>query len=118
MRAASSLARQPRCMWPASRPVPTWPRRWRCVRATTTTRLAGQILIAPMLDPRMGSAAMREANQGGADCVFARGWQQYLVEGRHTEHPYGVPMAVTRLADVAPAPIVVAEGDRKPDEGH
>jgi acetyl esterase len=80
-------------------------------------RLAGQILIAPMLDPRMGSAAMREANQGGADCVFARGWQQYLVEGRHTEHPYGVPMAVTRLADVAPAPIVVAEGDPTPDEG-
>jgi acetyl esterase/lipase len=79
--------------------------------------LAGQILIAPMLDPRMGSAAMREANQGTADCVFARGWQQYLGDGRHAEHPYGVPMAATRLAGVAPALIVVADGDPTRDDG-
>jgi acetyl esterase len=78
--------------------------------------LAGQILIAPMLDPRLGSAAMREARHGGADCVYARGWRQYLAECRHAEHPYAVPLAATRLAGVAPALLVAVEGDALRDD--
>jgi acetyl esterase len=79
--------------------------------------LAGQILIAPMLDPRLGSHAMRKAEQGAANCDLARGWQKYLGESRNAEHPYAVPMAASRLAGVAPGLIVTVQGDPLRDDG-
>ncbi|MBK1612587.1 hypothetical protein CKO44_03800 [Rubrivivax gelatinosus] len=77
--------------------------------------LAGQLLISPLLDPRMASASLRAAGQGCADCTIARGWHAFL--GREGEHPYAAPLYAARLAHVAPAFVAVAEDDPLRDEG-
>jgi acetyl esterase len=40
--------------------------------------LAGQILVAPMLDPCVGTASLRETQECMSSCKWADGWQQYL----------------------------------------
>lgn len=79
--------------------------------------LAGQVLVAPMLDPCVGTASVREAQacQAGA-CKWADGWQQYLRGPMDAEHPYAVPGKATRLAGLPPALVLTGADDPMRDE--
>jgi acetyl esterase/lipase len=79
--------------------------------------LAGQVLVAPMLDPCVGTASLREAQvcQAGA-CKWADGWQQYLRGPMDAEHPYAVPGKATRLAGLPPALVLTGADDPMRDE--
>jgi acetyl esterase/lipase len=79
-------------------------------------KLAGQLLISPMLDPQLGSASMREGECGGCECVYAKGWKAYLGDGIRADHPYAVPLAASRLAGLAPALVLSVAGHPLNDE--
>ena len=78
--------------------------------------LAGQILVAPMLDPCVGTASLRERMACATECKFADGWQQYLRSERDAEHPYAVPAHAMRLAGLAPALVLTSADDPLRDE--
>jgi acetyl esterase/lipase len=78
--------------------------------------LAGQILLSPMLDPRMATCSMREAEAGPVGCKWADGWHEYLGSPDKAAHPYASPLMSTRLAGLAPALVVTAEDDLLRDE--
>lgn len=79
--------------------------------------LAGQILVAPMLDPCVGTASLREvqACQPSA-CKWADGWREYLRGPMDAEHPYAVPGKATRLSGLPPALVLTGEDDPMRDE--
>jgi len=79
-------------------------------------KLAGQLLISPMLDPQLGSASMREGECGGCECIYAKGWQAYLGDGIRADHPYATPLNATRLAGLAPALVLSIAGHPLNDE--
>lgn len=85
-------------------------------RDLQTLPLAGQILISPMLDPRLATCSMREADAGPVGCRWADGWHQYLGSAEKAAHPYAAPLGSSRLAGVAPALVVTAEDDLLRDE--
>lgn len=78
--------------------------------------LAGQILISPMLDPCVGTASVREAVGYATGCKWADGWQKYLRSPMDNEHPYAVPAATRRLADVPPTLVISSEDDVMRDD--
>ena len=79
--------------------------------------LAGQILVAPMLDPCVGTASLRETMQcADVACKWAEGWQQYLRGPMDAEHPYAVPGKATRLAGLPPALVLSSSDDPMRDE--
>jgi len=78
--------------------------------------LAGQILLSPMLDPRMATCSMRQAEAGPVGCKWADGWHEYLGTPDKAAHPYAAPMGSSRLAGLAPALILTAEDDLLRDE--
>lgn len=78
--------------------------------------LAGQILLSPMLDPRMATCSMRQAEAGPVGCKWADGWHAYLGTPDKAAHPYAAPLASSRLAGLAPALILTAEDDLLRDE--
>ena len=78
--------------------------------------LAGQILLSPMLDPRMATCSMREAAAGPVGCKWADGWHEYLGAAEKAAHPYASPLMSMRLAGLAPALVVTAEDDLLRDE--
>lgn len=78
--------------------------------------LAGQLLMAPMLDPQLGSASMREGECGGCECIYAKGWKAYLGDGIRADHPYATPINATRLAGLAPALVLSPAGHPLNDE--
>jgi acetyl esterase/lipase len=78
--------------------------------------LAGQILVAPMLDPCVGTASLRETMACDAGCKWADGWQQYLRGPMDAEHPYAVPGRAMRLTALPPALILSAADDPMRDE--
>jgi len=78
--------------------------------------LAGQVLVAPMLDPCVGTASLRNAMECGTGCKWADGWQQYLRGPMDAEHPYAVPGKATRLVDLPPALILTGADDPMRDE--
>jgi len=78
--------------------------------------LAGQILVAPMLDPCTGTASLREAMGQDTCCKWIDGWKQYLRSPRDAEHPYAVPARAQRLADLPPALVLAGEDDPMRDE--
>lgn len=78
--------------------------------------LAGQILLSPMLDPCVGTRSLREATGDAVDCRFASGWQDYLRCPGDAVHPYAVPGASMRLADLAPTLVLVGPDDPLRDE--
>jgi len=86
------------------------------VRDQRCSPLAGQILISPMLDPRVGTASMRARQAAEPGCPWADGWRAYLDCGMAADHPYALPARAMRLADLAPALIVTAEDDPLRDE--
>ncbi|MEH3085031.1 MAG: alpha/beta hydrolase [Xylophilus ampelinus] len=72
--------------------------------------LAGQLLLSPMLDPRLGTGSLRAAGAGGADCAWARGWRSYLPRCDDAAHPYAAPGGAAR-ADGLPPALVLSAGD-------
>ena len=78
--------------------------------------LAGQILVAPMLDPCVGTASLRASMECGTQCKWADGWQRYLRGPMDAEHPYAVPAQARRLAGLPPTLILSAEDDPMRDE--
>lgn len=78
--------------------------------------LAGQILVAPMLDPCVGTASQREAMGSATSCKWAQGWEQYLRSPMDAEHPYAVPSRTQRLAGLPPTLVLTGEDDPMHDE--
>jgi acetyl esterase len=78
--------------------------------------LAGQVLLAPMLDPCSGTPSLREVLGDQTRCKWAEGWQLYLRGPMDAEHPYAVPGRAQRLAGLAPALILTGADDPFRDE--
>ena len=79
--------------------------------------LDGQILLSPMLDPCAGTASLRKATGDMTiGCKYAEGWLKYLRSPRDAEHPYAVPGAARRLADLAPTLVLTGQDDPMRDE--
>lgn len=79
--------------------------------------LDGQILLSPMLDPCAGTASLRKATGDMTNgCKYAEGWLKYLRSPRDAEHPYAVPGAARRLADLAPTLVLTGQDDPMRDE--
>lgn len=80
--------------------------------------LAGQILLAPMLDPCLGTQSARQADAGRAGCKYAEGWRHYLCRAANADHPYAAPGSSVRLAGLPPTLLVTAHDDPMRDETH
>lgn len=80
--------------------------------------IRGQILIAPMLDPCVGTASLRKGTAGSTQCKWADGWRKYLGSPCDIDHPYAVPAKASRLTGVASALLVSADDDLMRDEAH
>lgn len=78
--------------------------------------LAGQILVAPMLDPCAAMPSLRQASECASGCKWAEGWQQYLRGPMDAEHPYAVPGRARRLAGLPRTLILTGEDDAMRDE--
>lgn len=78
--------------------------------------LAGQLLVAPMLDPCTGTASLREATCDFAGCKWTEGWQKYLRSPMDAEHPYAVPGRAMRLAGLPPTLVLTGGDDPMRDE--
>lgn len=78
--------------------------------------LAGQVLLSPMLDPRMVTVSFRRADAIGLRERWADGWSHYLALACNGQHPYAAPCLCTRLAGVAPALVVTSDDDPLRDE--
>lgn len=79
-------------------------------------KLAGQILLSPMIDPMMTTESFRDADKIGMRQRWADGWSHYLAKACGFFHPYAAPCQCTRLNRVAPALIFTAEDDPLRDE--
>lgn len=83
-------------------------------------KLAGQILVMPMLDPSMHSDSMRHAADQPDTREIARAlelsYRSYLPHPADRLHPYASPMKTSRLAGLPPALIIYTEGDPLSDE--
>lgn len=78
--------------------------------------LAGQVLIAPMLDPCVGTPSLRDHLGGQTACRWAEGWQSYLRGPMDAEHPYAVPARAQRLAGLPRALVLTGADDPMRDE--
>jgi acetyl esterase len=78
--------------------------------------LAGQVLLSPMLDPRLATCSMRQGEAGPVGCRWADGWHEYLGSADKASHPYAAPSMSSRLAGLAPALILTADDDVLRDE--
>jgi acetyl esterase/lipase len=78
--------------------------------------LAGQVLVAPMLDPCAATASLRQTLGEQTCCKWMDGWQQYLRGPMDAEHPYAVPGRAQRLAGLAPALVLTGRDDPMRDE--
>ncbi len=83
-------------------------------------RLAGQILIMPMLDPGLSRCSMRalplRADGGDLARQCAAGYRSYLPDPADRSHPYASPLQSSRLKGLAPALILSAHDDPLCDE--
>lgn len=80
--------------------------------------LAGQILLAPLLDPCMGSATSRAAGVGAGNCPVGCGWREYLSRPADISHPYAAPAVAVRLTDMPPALLVSFPGHPLREDAH
>ncbi|KPF70224.1 hypothetical protein IP84_00170 [beta proteobacterium AAP99] len=74
--------------------------------------LAGQILLAPLLDPSQNTDSMRAAT----GCPCAQAWREYLPRRADSLHPYAAPLVASRLAGLVPALVLTGEQDPARDE--
>lgn len=79
-------------------------------------RLAGQVLLSPMIDPMMTSASIRRADEIGMRERWSDGWSHYLGSACSMQHPYAAPCLCSRLSGVAPALVMTSEDDPLRDE--
>ena len=79
-------------------------------------KLAGQILLSPMLDPCMATDSLRCADAGPVGCTWADGWRQYLAHFGDESHPYAAPSKALRLAGLPPTLLLTALDDPLRDE--
>jgi acetyl esterase len=79
-------------------------------------RLAGQILLSPMLDACMATASLRGVHAGPVGCTWADGWHHYLARQQDGGHPYAAPGAALRLSGLPPALLLTAQDDPLRDE--
>jgi acetyl esterase len=86
------------------------------VRDRAHPPLAGQILVAPMLDPCNATASLRETLGAATCCKWIEGWQQYLRGPMDAEQPYAVPSRAQRLAGLPPTLILTSGDDPMRDE--
>lgn len=85
-------------------------------RDTMPGELAGQVLLSPMLDPRMVTVSFRRADKIGLLQRWSDGWNHYLAHAGDGQHPYAAPCLCTRLAGAAPALVVTSDDDPLHDE--
>ena len=89
-------------------------------RDRAAPKLAGQILVMPMLDPGLSTGSMRQLNgcpdreKLSTDCAAA--YRGYLPHAADRSHPYASPLRSTRLKNLPPALILSAEDDPLCDE--
>ena len=83
-------------------------------------KLAGQVLIMPMLDPGLSTCSMREmptcSNQAQAVGACEKAYRGYLPNAADRSHPYASPLQSSRLKNLPPALIISAEDDPLRDE--
>ena len=83
-------------------------------------KLAGQILLMPMLDPGLSTCSMRampqcpDQEQLADGCAAA--YRGYLPNAADRTHPYASPLQSSRLKNLPPALILSAEDDPLRDE--
>ena len=89
-------------------------------RDRAAPKLAGQILIMPMLDPGLSTCSMRQMNEcpdrEKLTSSCAEAYRGYLPHAADRAHPYASPLRSTRLKNLPPALILSAEGDPLCDE--
>lgn len=79
--------------------------------------IAGQLLVAPMLDPCLATASVRELpNEHGEMCWVAQAWRGLLACPQDALHPYAAPGQSVRLSRLPPALIVSAADNVLDDE--
>lgn len=78
--------------------------------------LSGQILLSPMIDPRMATMSFREADRIGMRQRWSDGWSRYLSMVGNFAHPYAALCQCTRLSGLAPALVLTADNDPLRDE--
>lgn len=83
-------------------------------------KLAGQILVMPMLDPSLTTCSMREsAGKPATDAsvqAMSEAYRDYLPRAADRVHPYACPLQSSRLAGLPPTLMIYAEGDALADE--
>ncbi|GIZ50142.1 alpha/beta hydrolase fold domain-containing protein [Noviherbaspirillum aridicola] len=77
-----------------------------------TRRLAGQVLISPLLDPAQATPSLREAG----DHPARQAWASYIVRPGDFNHPYASPLRSRRLAGMPPCLLLTAHDDPLRDE--
>jgi acetyl esterase len=89
-------------------------------RDRAAPKLAGQILIMPMLDPGLSTCSMREMpncpDQEKLADGCAAAYRGYLPNAADRTHPYASPLQSSRLKNLPPALILSAEDDPLRDE--
>ncbi len=78
--------------------------------------LAGQLLISPMLDPRVATQSARDQACGPVGCRWADGWKAYLDTAEKAAHPYAALVNASRLTGLPPALVLTASDDPMRDE--
>lgn len=83
-------------------------------------KLAGQVLIMPMLDPGLSTCSMRDVAPGAETLDVANScaasYRGYLPNPADRSHPYASPLQSSRLRNLPPALILSAEDDPLRDE--
>jgi acetyl esterase/lipase len=83
-------------------------------------RLAGQILLMPMLDPGLSTCSMREmptcSERAKVFDECAAAYRGYLPHAADRSHPYASPLQSSRLKNLPPALILSIEDDPLRDE--
>lgn len=83
-------------------------------------KLAGQVLVMPMLDPGLSTCSMREVAPGDETLEVANScaasYRGYLPNPADRSHPYASPLQSSRLRNLPPALILSAEDDPLRDE--
>lgn len=80
------------------------------------SKLRGQILISPMLNPWLSTASMRNADVGTEGCRWDLGWHGYLQSPSDANHPYASPGTASRLAGLPQALLLTAIDDPMRDD--
>lgn len=78
--------------------------------------LCGQILLSPMLDPRLATSSIRKADVGPMGSTWVDGWHLYLSSLASASHPYVTPVAAARLAALPRTLVLTAQDDPMRDE--